>query len=263
MIYDFGNGHTYNQKELWTEDFIREHKDELNWTKLAKKVTLSEQFIEEMINYVDWKSIFLYQPVSEDFIERHIEKLTNFDLICAHRLPSIEFVERHKLCFHWGMLSQQKLTDEFLRAFRDDVDWRLYTIHNCYDFTESFMREFKDYIDWMCLMDRITLSNDMKREIALKMFKKNESKKGNILRYIGKNMVNDDWAEWSKNIDNGDGRLERALNWNHHLTEDIIIPNAIFFDYNYVRMMRNFSCSRKLKHYIEKYPDAFGKKFSD
>ena len=54
-----------------SNDFIREHRDELDWGEVSIYQNLSEKFIEEMIDYVVPKFVSLYQKVSKDFIKDH------------------------------------------------------------------------------------------------------------------------------------------------------------------------------------------------
>ena len=52
MSYKFYEGHIYNKKDTWTDQFIEEHKDEIDWAKLLKKVSLTEEQIEKYSNYI-------------------------------------------------------------------------------------------------------------------------------------------------------------------------------------------------------------------
>lgn len=53
-----------------TIEYIRDHKDEINWNYMSLFKQLSEDFIREFKDYVDWNSISSEQHLSEDFHKR-------------------------------------------------------------------------------------------------------------------------------------------------------------------------------------------------
>lgn len=263
MRYNFYDGHIYNNISLWTDEFIKEHKHEINWPKLIKKVPLSEELIEELEEFFDWKDIFLYQPVSEQFIEKHIDKLKNWDWLYAHRTLSIEFATKYKNKINWRVLSQNpNLTKNFIEEFADSIDWQMFTIHNLEKIDDIFAREFFDYIDWNEYIQRKPLSNDLRRELVFNHNKKkSQLVKHTYLVWIGRMLKDKDWDEWHNNYDKKTNLLESALRYNYLLTENVIIPNAYFFSATDVKLSRVYNCSRKIKNFIEKYPNAFHHKF--
>lgn len=259
MSFRFYDGHIYNQKNIWTDQFIEEHKDEIDWTKLLKKVKLTEEQIEKYENYIIWKNVFLYQPVSDQFIEKHIDKLDNFDWVCAHRNLSIEFASKYKDKIHWNFIVQNKLSKEFIIIFSDQINWSLFTLQHCYEWDEEFMREFKDKIDWQLLIDRKELSSNFKREIAFNLFK--GSIKKQIMKYIGYNIKDEDWEEWSNNIDDKQGQLEITLHYNHKLTENTIFSNPYFFSLKYLNGRWNMT--NKLKNFLTSHSELFDSRYAD
>lgn len=47
------NWRMISKKQILSEDFMREHKNNLDWYRISKKQILSEPFIEEMVEYVE------------------------------------------------------------------------------------------------------------------------------------------------------------------------------------------------------------------
>jgi hypothetical protein len=89
------NVHSLYYKEFWfnvnlDENYIRKHKDLLNWIAISKKQILSEKFIEEMRLKVNWLFIFNFQYISYEFLKKHITKLS------LEEIGSVDF-GRHKL----------------------------------------------------------------------------------------------------------------------------------------------------------------------
>lgn len=254
MVLDFYNGHIYNKKDIWTDQFIEEYKEEIDWTKLLKKVMLTEEQIEKYSDYIIWKNVFLYQQVSEQFIEKYIDKLENFDWVCAHRDLSIEFVEKYKNRIHWNFIAQNNLSKKFLYAFSGYINWTLFTLQHCYDWDEDFMREFVDKIDWQMLLGRKKLSNNFKRELAFFLDLKKNSK-DQMMRWIGCTMKDEDWKEWANNIDDKQGRLEKTLHYNHALSDDLIIANTFLFSAKYLK--GRYNRTKKLNTLLDLHPEIF------
>lgn len=64
-----------------TPEFMRKHKDELDWTIISECQKLSMRFIEEMKDYVDWTWISISQDFSKRFIIRHKNRLNMTSLL--------------------------------------------------------------------------------------------------------------------------------------------------------------------------------------
>lgn len=58
-----------------SEDFMRKHKNDLDWDLISEYQNLSESFIEEMSDYVNWTWISEKQKLSKEFIVRNSDKL--------------------------------------------------------------------------------------------------------------------------------------------------------------------------------------------
>jgi hypothetical protein len=59
---------------------------------------------------------------------------------------------------NWWPVYRQKLSEQFMRDFRDRVDWMSISI--CQDLTESFMREMKDDVLWNYAAENQKMSKD-------------------------------------------------------------------------------------------------------
>ena len=63
----------------------------------------------------------------------------------------------------WVLISEcQKLSEDFIREFRDRVDW--WSISKYQKLSEDFIREFKARVDWECISWCQKLSEDFIRE---------------------------------------------------------------------------------------------------
>jgi hypothetical protein len=52
-----------------SEEFIREFKDNVNWSEISKYQKLSEEFIREFEDEIKWYSISTYQKLTKEFIK--------------------------------------------------------------------------------------------------------------------------------------------------------------------------------------------------
>jgi len=69
---------------------------------------------------------------------------------------------------HWYHVSScQKLSEGFIREFKDRVDWDLISSHQM--LSEDFIREFKDKVNWHLISSRQKLSEDFIREFKDKV----------------------------------------------------------------------------------------------
>jgi len=59
---------------------------------------------------------------------------------------------------NWWPVHSQKLSEQFIRDFRDKLDWLWICIHQ--NLTESFMREMKDYVRWNTAAEYQKMSSD-------------------------------------------------------------------------------------------------------
>jgi hypothetical protein len=68
----------------------------------------------------------------------------------------------------WSCISHsQKLSEEFIREFKDKVDW--FHISQYQKLSEEFIREFKDKVDWSYISQYQKLSESFIREFKIKL----------------------------------------------------------------------------------------------
>ena len=58
--------------------------------------------------------------------------------------------------------AEQKLSEDFIREFKDYVSWFCISINQ--KLSEDFIREFKDYVDWGRILCHQSLSEDFIKE---------------------------------------------------------------------------------------------------
>ena len=83
--------------------------------------------------------------------------------ISAEQKLSEDFIREFKDYVDWGWISEnQKLSESFIREFQDKVDW--YWVSSHQKLSESFIREFQDKVDWGRISITQKLSEDFIRE---------------------------------------------------------------------------------------------------
>ena len=81
------------------------------------------------------------------------------------------------------------------------------------------------------------------------------------MKYIGYNIKDEDWEEWSNNIDDKQGQLEITLHYNHKLTENTIFSNPYFFSLKYLNGRWNMT--NKLKNFLTSHSELFDSRYAD
>lgn len=117
-----------------TENQILNNWDTLDLKSIARYCKISEQFIE-----TNWKkfiperaALFCYQQFSEEFLRRNQNKFTRYD---------------------WLWISKwQKVSEEFIREFIDYVSIPSYVLQH---YSIDFIREFRDKVDWRIISQEI------------------------------------------------------------------------------------------------------------
>lgn len=244
-MYKFDDPSFYINNKLLTDQFIDEHKDEIDWKWLTKHYKLIEEQIEKYTDFVDWKLVWLKQNVSEEFIEKHEDKLENWDWICVKRKLSIPFVHRHMNKWHWTVISQESIIDyDFALEFRDKLDWRTFTIHRWNEWSESFIREFKDYIEWeYAFYDKRKMSNNLRREYVYSFKKKKD------YLNIAYSLNDQDFREWATILNKKYPKLfGKAITWNTIISEKTILDNIDYFS----EYIKRGNVSKKIRKVFEK-----------
>lgn len=95
----------------WTkplsEDFIREHADEISWVGVSHTQRLSEGFIREFADRLDWDGISMTQELSISLIRQFHERIA-FDDYIKQRI-----YDEHKL-----MVLKRTLPAEVIERIR-------------------------------------------------------------------------------------------------------------------------------------------------
>ena len=85
-----------------SEEFIREHQEEISWINISFSQKLSENFIREFQDKVYWNYISGHQKLSENFIREFQDKVS------------------------WINISWcQKLSEDFIREFQNKIYWKI------------------------------------------------------------------------------------------------------------------------------------------
>ena len=111
--------------------------DRLNWSMICKNSIIKESTMEILYQYLDKGEIAVHQHLSEKFIEEHLKDLK---------------------CYMEEICDNQKLSEDFIRKYKDIVDWR--AVSRSQKLSEAFMEEMKDYLDWSwaCMCQKMTAS---------------------------------------------------------------------------------------------------------
>lgn len=144
QFFDLGE---YSVQDL--VDFLRVHKDHINWYHLCMYVVLPIEVIEEFIDYIDWFAILLRQKLPESFIRRYKEQWEMKDILVQQQV-SEQFLRDYLNEFkkqEWIYISRyQKLNEQFIREFRKKVKWNIIAMYQ--NVSRDFINEFNKKIDW-------------------------------------------------------------------------------------------------------------------
>ena len=77
LIHEFrGNWKHISSDVYLSEDFIREHANDVHWFQISQYQQLSEEFIIEFSHKVNWNFIVKYQDLSTNFIKGMIRMIS-------------------------------------------------------------------------------------------------------------------------------------------------------------------------------------------
>ena len=157
-----------------SEDYMRKYRNNLNWVIISKEQRLSEDFIREHKDKVHWKNITRYQCLSEEFIFEFEDKVDW--IYIARNICSGKIIFSEKLVkkinsivpnlIDWNKISNEKLSEDFVREFQDKVSWR--NIFLTGEFTDEFIDEFSDKVPWSYI--------SQKRSPSIKLYSKYRSR---------------------------------------------------------------------------------------
>ena len=132
-----------------TSDWLRQHKDQLDWTNVCRYQKLQQSFIEQMDQYVNWIAVSKWQlHLSQDFIRRNWDKL-NKPLLSIHTTFSESFLRQFIDIIDLDCIAQnQELSINFLRQFKDKFDWFIVKrsqYYFKYDFNDDYAKYKKEF----------------------------------------------------------------------------------------------------------------------
>ena len=137
-----------------TENVILECVD-LGGRRIIKKgFDFSEEFITKAIEieYLDIEDIYelgmtTYSNLSDEFITKYKENI-NWDRMILYISTQSDSFDRHTKVIEdkdlWSVISANDLSIEFIRQWKDKLDWSYLSMVKC--FTDEEKLEFSDYI---------------------------------------------------------------------------------------------------------------------
>lgn len=129
---------------------------------LVSQQKLSVSFLKQFKNKLDLKRVIIYQLLSEDFIEEIIEDLENKDGD-----------------FWYYISTYQKLSEDFIREFKDKVYWQRICMNQ--KLSEGFIEEFNDRVDWSLIWIFQSLSENLKQKYKNEIDKASYDLKSKII----------------------------------------------------------------------------------
>jgi len=123
----------------------KEFVSKINWLNVAcNKEILTEEFIKEFQNKISWWAVSSYQVLSEDFIREFQDKV-DWDIISFSQDLSESFIVEFKYELDWECISQfQKLSEDFIINFANKIYWK--KLGENYNISEECKRKFKKAI---------------------------------------------------------------------------------------------------------------------
>ena len=145
--------------QVLSEDFIREFQDKMVWYAIGEHQVLSEAFMREMsvvagdpiLNggaHLWWFSIIKYQTLSMDFIRKYRYRFKFHEMMMLSKTQKLSevFIRKYRKDLHWGMISQnQVLSEEFIKEFKHKVNWNQIVINQKISY--KFKEEYANYVN--------------------------------------------------------------------------------------------------------------------
>lgn len=165
-------------QNIWriVEDYVSANTDEVkeDWGKVTENpATLMKRFGQKPTTEEFWEDITRHMcgPTSGSFTppptqsKDAIEELCGFvdwELISEDSLTE-NFIREFQDYVVWDYVSgNSKLSEDFIREFQDKVDWNLISMDQV--LSEPFIREFQDYVVWDSVSVFQTLSDEFRKE---------------------------------------------------------------------------------------------------
>jgi hypothetical protein len=101
-------------------------------------------------------------------VEEFQDNVLWWNSLCAHQKLSEDFIREFKDKVDWTYISiRQNLSEDFIREFQDKVDWD--NISEFQKLSEDFIREFQNKVNWLYISEFQKLSEDFIREFQNKV----------------------------------------------------------------------------------------------
>lgn len=94
-------------------NFLREFKDEINWSFVSEFRSFTSQEVEEFKDKINWRKLSCYQNIAPDILKKYDERW-NYDMLgTCQKLPE-DFVWKHRYEVNWRtMTTHQNFSKEF------------------------------------------------------------------------------------------------------------------------------------------------------
>ena len=183
IVEDYVSANTDEVKEDWGKVADKpSNKEAWDWTKVIdkpskpagqpsaeffrdkrEKPTL-EEWWEDMTRHLGYPASTSFTPPPTQS-ENAIKELCGFvdwELISEEPLTE-DFIREFQDYVVWDYVSgNSTLSEDFIREFQDRVDWVGISINQT--LSENFIREFKDRVDWRKISRYQTLSEEFRKE---------------------------------------------------------------------------------------------------
>lgn len=127
-----------SKNRFLTLEFVREHKNKLDWSEVSKWAT--SEIIEEFEDKIDFSQIIDSDRLTDELIERHSSEL-NWNKISSW--ISLDILNNYDNMINWKKASRNKnLSDELIREHQDELNW----IYVCRFCSTEILIEFEHII---------------------------------------------------------------------------------------------------------------------
>lgn len=162
------------KKNFLTIDFIREHKDNIDWDSLSHDVIFDFKTMKEFWDKIDWMTIIYNDDMSEEEIEFYITHIFDYRYysdsyiipLITHQTLSVELLDKYWHIFKNNstyVSKWQNLTEDFIEKHAEDLNWDEISRHQV--LSEDFMKKWEKKINWNWVHQTQELSKQFVMEI--------------------------------------------------------------------------------------------------
>ena len=162
-----------SKKKLWlknvSDDWLKENFHNFRQFDIFKYRTLSESFIRQMKDEIDWTCLCQFQTFSIDFMREFEDNITinhmfaqkHFDEKFLTEVVTTLTTRAERWWLLADMCHNQILTENFMERYFADLDWDYVSKYQ--NFSEDFMRRHKKALHWLPIKERdIKIPEDLK-----------------------------------------------------------------------------------------------------